>query len=160
VILGFVKQGVVKKHDVLQVYPTKKTCQVRSIQVHDVDVAEAHTGDHVGLAIKNVEHDDLDRGFVLAPEGSLSVADAGATLTLKATVTPFFKPGIKADAVYHVAHGWQFISARAKGDLAAGKDGTVAFELSAPLAHAPGDRVVLVNLDNAAQRIVGHAFVS
>ncbi|MFA5862712.1 MAG: EF-Tu/IF-2/RF-3 family GTPase [Candidatus Thermoplasmatota archaeon] len=159
VVLGFVKQGIVHKHDTLQVYPTKKTCQVRSIQVHDVDVAEAHTGDHVGLALKNIEHDDLDRGFVLAPEGSLSVADAGTQIALKTSVTPFFKPGIKAEGVYHVCHGWQFISARAKADLAAGKEGVVTFELAQPLAYAPGDRVVLVNLDNAVQRIVGHGFV-
>ena len=159
VVLGFVKQGVLKKHDVLQVYPTKKTCQVRSIQVHDVDVPEAHTGDHVGLALKNIEHDDLDRGHVLAPEGSLSVADAGATVALKCSVTPFYKPGIKADGVYHIAHGWQMISARAKGDLPAGKEGVVPFELSKAMAYAPGDRVVLANLDNAAQRVVGHGTV-
>lgn len=160
VVLGFVKQGVVRKHDVLQVYPTKRTCQVRSIQVHDVDVAEARTGDHVGLALKNVEHDDLDRGFVLAPEGSLSVAESGSAIALKTSVTPFFRPGIRSEGVYHLGHGWQLVAARAKGDLAAGKEGAVTFELSQALAYAPGDRVVLVNLDNAPQRIVGHGFVA
>jgi selenocysteine-specific translation elongation factor len=159
VVLGFVKQGVVHKHEELRVYPTAKSCQVRSIQVHDVDVADARTGDHVGLALKNIEHDDLDRGFVLAPEGSLSVAEASSTLQLKASVTPFFKPGVKNEGVYHVCHGWQFVAARAKNDLAAGKDGALTLQLSAPLAYAPGDRVVLVNLDNAAQRIVGYGLI-
>jgi selenocysteine-specific translation elongation factor len=159
VILGFVKQGVVHKHDNLRAYPTAKSAQVRSIQVHDVDVAEAHTGDHVGLALKNIENDDLDRGHVLAPDGSLLVADVGATLTLKCHVTPFFKAGIKSEGVYHLAHGWQVVQARAKGDLAAGKEGAVSFELAKPLAYSAGDRVVLVNLDNANQRIVGHGFV-
>lgn len=159
VILGFVRQGTVRKHDALRAYPTTKTAQVRSIQVHDHDVAEAHTGDHVGLALKNVENEELDRGYVLAPEGSLEVADAGKTLALKAHVSPFFKPGIKNEGVYHLAHGWQVVACRAKGELAAGKEGAVAFELTQPLAYAPGDRVVIVNLDNAAQRIVGHAIV-
>lgn len=160
VILGFVKQGVVKKHDTLQVYPTTKTCQVRSIQVHDVDVSEAHTGDHVGLALKNIENDDLDRGFVLAPAGSLQVAEIGSTIKLRVGVTPFFKPGIKSEGVYHIGHGWQFISARAKNDLAPGKEGEVTFELAKAMAYAPGDRVVLSNLDNAGQRIVGHGTIS
>ena len=133
---------------------------MRSIQVHDVDVGEARTGDHVGLALKNIESDDLDRGFVLAPEGSMSVAEAGTTVTMKCAVTPFFKPGIKTEAVYQIGHGWQMVPARAKGDLAAGKEGAVTFELTKPLAYVPGDRVVLVNLDNAAQRIVGHGFVA
>ena len=159
VVLGFVKQGVVKKHDTLRVWPTKKTCTVRSIQVHDVDVAEAHTGDHVGLALKNIENDDLDRGHVLAPDDTLHSADAGATLSLRASVTPFFKPGIRRDGVYHLCHGWQFVTARAKGELAPGKEGSVDFELGQPLAYAPGDRLILVNLDNAGQRIVGHATV-
>ena len=159
VILGFVGQGVVKKHDTLRAYPSAKTCQVRSIQVHDVDVPEAKTGDHVGLALKGIENEDLDRGFILAPEGSLSVAEAGAAVTLKASVTPFFKAGIKTDGVYHLAHGWQMVNARAKNDLAPGKEGAVTFELMKPLAYAPGDRVVLVNLDNPNQRIVGHGFI-
>lgn len=159
VVLGFVGQGVVKKHDTLRVYPSAKTCVVRSIQVHDVDVNEAQTGDHVGLALKNIENEDLDRGNILAPEGTLSIADAGATLTLKVSVTPFYKPGIKNEGVYHLAHGWQMANCRAKADLAAGKDGTVAFELAKSIAYTPGDRVVLINLDNANQRIVGYGTI-
>lgn len=159
VVLGFVGQGIVKKHDTLRCYPSVKTAQVRSIQVHDVDVNEAKTGDHVGLALKNIENDDMDRGNILAPDGTLSVADTGTSLTLKVSVTPFFKPGIKNDGVYHLAHGWQMANCRAKGDLAAGKEGAVTFELAKPLAYAPGDRVVLVNLDNANQRIVGYGTI-
>ena len=159
VVLGFVKQGVAKKHDVLRAYPSAKTAQVRSIQVHDVDVNDAHTGDHVGLALKNIENEDLDRGQVLAPEGTLNVAEAGKSIALKCSVTPFFKPGIKNEAVYHLALGWQMVSVRAKNDLGPGKEGAVTFELSAPLAYAPGERAVIVNLDNANQRVVGHGFV-
>jgi selenocysteine-specific translation elongation factor len=159
VILGFVGQGIVKKHDILRVYPSTKTCQVRSIQVHDIDVNEATTGDHVGLALKNVENEDLDRGNILAPDNTLSVAESGTTLTLNVAITPFYKPGIKNDGVYHLAHGWQMATSRAKGELSAGKDGSVPFELTKAIAYAPGDRVVIVNLDNAMQRIVGHATI-
>lgn len=159
VILGFVKQGTAKKHDTYRAYPSNKTAQVRSIQVHDADVNEAHTGDHVGLALKNIENDDLDRGMILAPDGTLDVMDTGKTLSMKTSVTPFYKPGIKNDAIYHLSHGWQMITCRAKNDLPAGKDGAVTFELMKPLAYTPGDRVVIVNLDNANQRIVGHGLI-
>ncbi|MFP5379423.1 MAG: EF-Tu/IF-2/RF-3 family GTPase [Vicinamibacteria bacterium] len=157
VVLGFVRQGVVKKHDTLRTYPAAKTCTVRSIQVHDVDVPEAVTGDHVGLALKNIDNEDLDRGMVLAPEGTLDVGDAGKTLTLKAAVSPFFKAGLKAEGVYHLAHGWQIVNARAKHDLAAGKEGQVDFELSKPLAYSPGDRLLILHLDNPGLRVLGHA---
>jgi len=159
VILGFVTRGVVKKHENLRAYPTTKMAQIRSIQVHDVDVSEAHTGDHVGLALKNIENEDIDRGFILAPEGALTVAEAGTTMTLKTSVTPFFRPGIKAEGIYHIAHGWQIVTCRAKNELAAGKEGPVSFELTKPLAYNAGDRVVIVNLDNAAQRVVGHGTI-
>ncbi len=155
VILGFVNQGVVKKHDTLRAYPSKKSCVVRSIQVHDVDVSDAVTGDHVGLALKNIENDDLDRGQVLAPDGSMQVAEAGTAITLATSVTPFFKPGIKANGVYQLAHGWQIVVGRAKSELGAGKQGTITFDLDQPLAYDPGDRLVILNLDNP-QRVVGH----
>lgn len=156
VILGFVERGTVKRHDTLRAYPTTTTCIVRSIQVHDVDTTEAHTGDHVGLALKNIDNEDIDRGFVLAPEGSLHTTDAGQTLTLNATVSPWFKPGIKNEGSYYIAHGWQIVNARSKTDLGPGQQGPITLELLKPLAHEPGDRIILLNLDNPGQRIVGH----
>ncbi|MCW6167348.1 MAG: hypothetical protein LVQ64_02755, partial [Thermoplasmatales archaeon] len=51
--------------------------QIRSIQVHDVDVKEAEAGERVGVALKGVEVDQVERGQILAPAGSLN---AGADL--------------------------------------------------------------------------------
>ena len=65
VVLGFVAQGSIKKHDTLKLLPTEKTAQIRSIQKHDDDADFAISGDRVGLALKNIESEDLDRGFVL-----------------------------------------------------------------------------------------------
>jgi len=160
VILGFVDQGTVNKHDTLRVYPSTKTCIVRSIQVHDVDVATAQTGDHVGLALKNITNEDLGRGNVLAPDDTLRVADAKTRLKVNAHVSPFFKPGLASGGVVHVGAGWQFVPARIHGDVAAGHDGTLELELEAPLVLAGDDRLLIMNLDNAAQRIVGHALLA
>src|SRR4030042_920768 len=65
VVLGFVAEGMIKKHDTLRLLPTEKTAQVRSIQKHDDDADNAIKGARVGLALKNIESEDLDRGFVL-----------------------------------------------------------------------------------------------
>ena len=94
VILGTVKRGVVKKHDELMVYPTSKKSQVRSIQIHDKDYDEGETGARVGLALKNIDSGGLDRGFVLAPEGTLNTGDE---LKLKLKLSKYWKEPLAVD---------------------------------------------------------------
>ncbi len=76
VALGVVRRGTLRAHDRLRLFPTPKVVEIRSVQVHDVDRKEAVVGERVGLALKGVEADELARGQVLAPEGSLEVASA------------------------------------------------------------------------------------
>ncbi len=81
VVLGSVAQGSIKKHDTVKVLPTEKTAQIRSIQKHDDDAESAVTGDRVGLALKNIESEELDRGFVLTTDPAVQYA---TTITGKA----------------------------------------------------------------------------
>src|SRR5512133_2061000 len=74
VVLGSVAQGMIRKHETLRVLPTEKTAQIRSIQKHDDDAETAIKGDRVGLALKNIESEDLDRGFVLTSDPSVRSA--------------------------------------------------------------------------------------
>lgn len=64
VVLGIVVNGLISKHAVLNVLPSAKTAQIRSIQKHDDEFNIASEGDRVGLALKNVAVEDLDRGIV------------------------------------------------------------------------------------------------
>lgn len=70
VALGFVRRGTLHVHDRLRLYPTEREVEVRSIQSQDVDVREAAPGTRVGVALKGVDADEIDRGQVLAPAGS------------------------------------------------------------------------------------------
>lgn len=70
VALGFVRQGTLHVHDHLRLYPTDREVEVRSIQSQDVDVRDAPPGTRVGVALKGVDADEVDRGQVLAPDGS------------------------------------------------------------------------------------------
>ena len=74
VVLGSVAQGMIRKHETLKVLPTEKTAQIRSIQKHDDDAETAVSGDRVGLALKNIEAEDLDRGFVLTSDPAVKFA--------------------------------------------------------------------------------------
>ncbi|MCI4343033.1 MAG: hypothetical protein L3J92_02815 [Thermoplasmata archaeon] len=71
VALGVVRRGTLRAHDRLRLWPTPKVVEVRSLQVHDADRKEATCGERVGAALKGVEADEISRGQVLAPEGSL-----------------------------------------------------------------------------------------
>ena len=70
VVLGVVVNGGVTKHDEMRLLPGAKTAQVRSIQKHDDEFDSAVEGDRVGLALKNVEVEDVERGVVLTNDPS------------------------------------------------------------------------------------------
>ncbi len=68
VALGFVLQGTVRKHQALKASYIDKDVQVKSIQMHDVDVDEAGPGARVGLSLKGVDVGQLERGMILSEE--------------------------------------------------------------------------------------------
>ncbi|ACX72601.1 elongation factor Tu domain 2 protein [Methanocaldococcus vulcanius M7] len=105
VVLGKVETGTVKVHDELRVYPTDNVAMVRSIQIHDNDFKEAKAGNRVGLALKGVSTDDLDRGMILS-NGELGVADA---LTLNMNWNPFMQKSVKEGEHYQIIVGLQSV---------------------------------------------------
>jgi len=156
VALGCVRRGVVRKHDDLQIYPTEKKASVRSIQVHDNDVPEAGFGNRVGLALKNVEMEDLDRGVILAPSGSMDVSDH---ITFDFFASKFWKAELKKDTIIHAAIGLQIKPAKVEdvfgGSLTGGKKGSVTLKFDKPVAYNKSDRIVLLDLDTSGLRVAG-----
>lgn len=78
VALGFVLGGKIEKHQKLICSYLDKEAQVRSIQVQDQDQESVESGTRVGLALKNVDADDLERGMFLTegPQEYLTEAEA------------------------------------------------------------------------------------
>lgn len=66
VALGFVKSGNIVKHQEIRIFPGQKSTEIRSIQMQDVDVEMAPVGARVGLALRGVEPEDVERGSILA----------------------------------------------------------------------------------------------
>lgn len=160
VILGFVKQGVVKKHDAFRLYPTRKIASVKSIQVHDVDVDEAVTCEHVGLAVKGAESKDLDRGMVLAPDGTLEVMEERRSFKLEVHISRFYKQGVDNGRVYFLAMGMQIIPVKVKTGL--GNPGMIAHlevETQKPFTYAKGEAGIFLDVDSKGSRVIGRASV-
>jgi selenocysteine-specific translation elongation factor len=151
VALGVVRRGTLKAHDKLRLYPTEKIVEVRSVQVHDVDVPTAATGERVGVAIKGVDADELSRGQTLAPDGSLRVAT-----TLSAAVDKpcrYYKGTISEGLVGNLLVGLQLVPARVTSGSAGGP---LTLDTDRPVVFAPGDAAFLADLSAApGPRIAG-----
>lgn len=69
VVLGFVLGGKVEKHQKLMCSYVNKEALVRSIQVQDADQDSVPSGTRVGLAIKNVDAEEIERGMFMREGG-------------------------------------------------------------------------------------------
>jgi len=159
VVLGSVAQGSIKKHDTLKVLPTAKTAQIRSIQKHDDDAESAVTGDRVGLALKNIESEDLDRGFVLTNDPSIQHS---TTITGKAQLVKYWPAPLKEGMVLYAGHWMQFLPTRLEKVVAEGdwRMPTITLSMEKALVYPPGARVVLHYLEGGKLRVVGSLTLS
>jgi selenocysteine-specific translation elongation factor len=150
VALGVVRRGTLHAHDKLWLYPAGKEIEVRSLQVHDVDRKEASCGERVGVALKGIDADELSRGQVLAPPGTLS---EGTTVSGDAYVRcRYYRGDAGPGAQVHLAVGLQVVPAEIV-ELGPGKAQVTA---DRPVAYRPGLPAFLLDLSvPAGPRILG-----
>ncbi len=144
VVLGFVESGVLKKHQNLYLNPTGKIGQVRSIQMNDIDFEEAWAGSRVGLALKNVEIDDMERGFKLQEDKIEPVKDISGKIVYHSAIGE----DLKGDGEYFIAGNLRY----QRGFL---KDGIL--EMDRP---AVKNESYLLVKPNSRPRIVGKIILS
>lgn len=154
VVLGSVAQGSIKKHDTLKLLPTEKTAQIRSIQKHDDDAESAVTGDRVGLALKNIESEDLDRGFVLTTDPAVRHA---TTVSGKAQLVKYWPAPLKEGMVLYAGHWMQFLPTRLEKTVVEGdwRMPVLTLSMEKALVYLPDSRVVLHYLEGGKLRVVG-----
>ena len=150
VALGVVRRGVLRAHDKLRLWPTEKVVEVRSIQVHDIDRKEAGCGERVGVALRGVEADELERGQVLAPEGSLKT---GARLTGGPLARcRYYRGDAATGGRIHLGLGLDMVPATLEESTATG----VVVTADRPVVQTAGPRAVVMDLSvPAGPRIVG-----
>jgi selenocysteine-specific translation elongation factor len=154
VILGWVAEGFVRKHDDVRLLPGGKPVQIRSIQKHDDDFNWAVKGDRVGIALKGITIDDLDRGMILSNNKSIKTASA---LTGKAHIIKYWLNPLTPGMVLHVGHWMQFVPARvdtvkSEGDW---RTPSLTLALQKELVYIPGSRAVITYLEGGKLRVIG-----
>ncbi|NMG83406.1 MAG: elongation factor Tu [Methanosarcinales archaeon] len=160
VVLGVVKQGTIHAKDKITMMPVDKPIEIRSIQMHDVDVKTAAAGARVGLALKNIQSKDVDRGYVISNNETVTT-----DFTLNCTLSRFTKH-VFVGAMLHLFAGLQSAPVRvekiiANGDVVdyaeSGSECVLTLSGSKNIAYTKSDRFILVNLDEK-QRFVAYGF--
>ena len=154
VVLGSVIDGWFRKHDKMRVLPLNREVVLKSIQKHDVDADDGVKGDHVGLALRGIESDELDRGYVLTTDPSVCMI---RSVSGKAELVRYWKSPIKEGMVMHLGHWMQMVPCRVK---AVSDDGdfhspALELELESDLIHKPGDSALMMYLEGGKLRVVG-----
>jgi selenocysteine-specific translation elongation factor len=154
VVLGVVVNGGVTKHDEMHLLPGAKTAQVRSIQKHDDEFDSAAEGDRVGLALKNVEVEDVERGVVLTNDPSVKTSK---TVKTQATLVKYWQTPVKAGMVMHIGHWMQFLNSKVEAvtDTGDWHKPTLTLTLEKDLVYREGDKAVLMYLEGGKLRVAG-----
>ena len=154
VVLGSVIDGYFKKHDKMQVFPIKREVVLKSIQKHDIDADDGSKGDHVGLALRGIESDELDRGYVLTTDPSVKMT---RKIVGKAALIKYWPSPLKEGMVLHIGHWMQMIPSRITG-VDNGSDfrnPALTIEMESDMIHKPGDTGIMMYLEGGKLRIVG-----
>jgi selenocysteine-specific translation elongation factor len=144
VILGFVKGKEIMVHDELKILPNRINCQVKSLQINDKNYNSAPTGCHVGLALKNVKAEDIERGNVLTDKE----LDIGKIIEIEYIKNQFVNRELKDSEQIQVNCGLQVVS----GVVKEISDKTLIVELNKDIVIY--DKLVLIN-NNLNPRIYG-----
>lgn len=159
VVLGSVEKGTIHQHDMVTVLPGEMTCQIRSIQKHDADAKEAYQTDRVGLALKNISAEELERGMVLTTDPSIKVT---SEVSGTAKVVRFWPEPLREGLVVHIGLWTQFVTGRITSvtNEADWHSCSVVIELDKEIAYLPGEKAVIHYLDGGKLRIAGSVILN
>jgi len=159
VVLGSVIDGVIRKHDKLRVLPLSDTVILKSIQKHDIDSDDGSKGEHVGLALRGIESERLDRGYVLTTDDSVKLTK---TIKDKAKLVKYWPAPLKDGMVMHIGHWMQMVPCRVKAvnNGSDWKEPELEIELESEIIHKPGDNGIMMYLEGGKLRVVGKITLS
>ena len=105
----------------------------------------------LGLALKGVEAEDLDRGYVLTNDPAIK---SSLVVTGKAQLVKYWPAPLKEEMVIYLGHWMQFLPSRLKKVTAEGdwRMPELTFILEKELVYPPGARMVLHYLEGGKLR--------
>ena len=149
VVLGSVIDGYFRKHDKMTVFPIKR----------EVILDDGVKGDHVGLALRGIESDELDRGYVVTTDPSVKMS---RKVEGNVSLIKYWPSPLKEGMVLHIGHWMQMVPCRISSvdngdDFRSAK---VEFDLESDMIHKPGDKATIMYLEGGKLRVVGSIVLS
>ena len=143
-----------RKHDKMTVFPIKREVILKSIQKHDLDADDGVKGDHVGLALRGIESDELDRGYVVTTDPSVKMS---RKVEGNVSLIKYWPSPLKEGMVLHIGHWMQMVPCRvtAVDDGSDFRTAKVTFELESDMIHKPGDKATIMYLEGGKLRVAG-----
>ncbi|MBI4177601.1 MAG: elongation factor Tu [Candidatus Aenigmarchaeota archaeon] len=146
VLLGKVECGRIKTYDNVKLLPSGKDVMIKSIQMHDDDVKEAAAPARVGLAVKGVNADDVQRGDVLCNSGNVKVSQE---IVLDYKQNRYFKEDVKEGQTFVVNVEMQMKTAKIVSL------NPMKLQFMKPVAFELGDVAVVLRPESQGVRIAG-----
>jgi selenocysteine-specific translation elongation factor len=146
VILGKVNQGKAKTYDTLKLLPKGSDVLIKSIQMHDDPVDEAISPARVGLSVKGVTPDDVQRGDLLCTPDSVQISQE---ITIDYLQNTFFKGELGENQMFLVNIGLQIRPAK----IVSLKP--MKLSLGKPAVFDKDDVCVILKPESQTIRIVG-----
>jgi len=170
VVLGVIKQGIIRVHDQLQVMPADINVTVKSIQMHDTPVEESTPHARVGLALKGIAADKLSRGDLLCStftdsnnNNKIKVVTDGVIVAARFKRNSFFKGQVLENQIYMLAIGLQIKPAKIKRISNDGTDynlSSIEIVPEKPIVYFENQIFLLLKLDTSGVRIVGKGIIT
>ena len=150
--IGYVRSGIIRKHESVEIYPGGHVGVVRSLQVMDDDVDFAVTGDRVGVALRGVQDNILDKGSQIVSVGSKLLTRMEKS-EIKVDVSVFQRNVLKVGDIVHMSCDLQFIVGRVESV----SEGSMVVVWDRPVDVRTSSKKppLLVQLDAGPMRIIG-----
>lgn len=144
VVTGTLVSGTINKESNLELYPLKKECKIRNIQVYGTDREECCAGQRVAINLSNVKKQEVKRGCVLALVNSMKNTDL---LDVKLEMLESSSRILTNRTRLHLFTGTSEVLCRAvlleHEELKPGESGYVQLRLEEEIAVRRGDKFIV-----------------
>jgi len=146
VVLGKILQGTVKQYDKLKHLPSGSEVMIKSIQMHDDDMKEAVCPARVGLSLKGIKPDEIQRGDILTIDDSF---DVKTELAVTFNQSPYYKGEISENQMCLLNIGLQIKAAKISSIS------PFKLMLEKPMICKKNDICLLIKPESTTMRIIG-----
>ena len=144
VVTGTLVEGYLNEGDEITIFPSLKTTKARHIQVFGEQAVSAKPGQRVAINLAQIKYEDVVRGDVLAPKGSI---ENSYTLDVRLDILDCTNREIQNNTRVHLYHGTRDLLCRisliGKNILKSGEFGYAQLRLAEPLTAKCGDPFVI-----------------